>query len=405
MTAEISILNKHGIVLAADSAVTVSFGQGQAKTYNAVNKLFSLGETHDIGVMIYGNAEYMDIPWEIIIKEFRKRHQNTTFLTLKDCAETFINFLKEPIYTNEQITERMIASVIQSVLQRILAISSDRLNELQASLQDNNQEAQLSDTQIFEMLYKIIIENSDNSRDKILLHDFDKEQFYSKYQYFCKSIIDETVYLPSELLEKLYLPFLELSYQTIISKNVIDSVSGLVIAGYGNSELFPSLIAYEISYAVGDEIKMDMTNEKAIDLVKSDVAILPFAQSDMISTVLTGMDPLMSEVVSRSIFNLENLKDEEKDEIISSIAANQQKHFIDPILEVVRTLALPELANMAETLVNLTSFKRHISDSLETVGGPVDVLVISKGDGPIWINRKEYFDISKNIEYYNRKRR
>lgn len=72
---------------------------------------------------------------------------------------------------------------------------------------------------------------------------------------------------------------------------------------------------------------------------------------------------------------------------------------------VVRTLALPELANMAETLVNLTSFKRHITDSLETVGGPVDVLVISKGDGPIWINRKEYFDISKNLEYSNRKRR
>lgn len=43
MTAEISILNKNGIVLAADSAVTVNFGQGQAKTYNAVNKLFPLG--------------------------------------------------------------------------------------------------------------------------------------------------------------------------------------------------------------------------------------------------------------------------------------------------------------------------------------------------------------------------
>ena len=47
MTAEISILNKHGIVLAADSAVTVSFGQGQAKTYNAVNKLFSLDKSRE----------------------------------------------------------------------------------------------------------------------------------------------------------------------------------------------------------------------------------------------------------------------------------------------------------------------------------------------------------------------
>ena len=50
-----------------------------------------------------------------------------------------------------------------------------------------------------------------------------------------------------------------------------------------------------------------------------------------------------------------------------------------------------ELANMAETLVNLTSFKRRVSMSAETVGGPVDVAVISKGDGFVWIKRKHYF--------------
>ena len=150
---------------------------------------------------------------------------------------------------------------------------------------------------------------------------------------------------------------------------------------------------------------MEMTNDSSVDLLNSDATIIPFAQSDMITTILTGIDPVMSEVVSNSIIGLENLTNDEKANIINNISQNQKQQFIDPILEVVRTLALPELANMAETLVNLTSFKRHISDSLETVGGPVDVLVISKGDGPIWINRKEYFDISKNIEYYNRKRR
>ena len=51
-----------------------------------------------------------------------------------------------------------------------------------------------------------------------------------------------------------------------------------------------------------------------------------------------------------------------------------------------------ELAAMAESLVTLTSFKRRISMEKETVGGPVDVAVISKGDGFIWIKRKHYFD-------------
>ncbi len=55
-----------------------------------------------------------------------------------------------------------------------------------------------------------------------------------------------------------------------------------------------------------------------------------------------------------------------------------------------------ELAAMAESLVNLTSFKRRISMDEETVGGPIDVAVISKGDGFIWIKRKHYFDPKLN---------
>ena len=36
----------------------------------------------------------------------------------------------------------------------------------------------------------------------------------------------------------------------------------------------------------------------------------------------------------------------------------------------------------------------------ESVGGPVDVAVISKGDGFIWIKRKHYFDPSLNSHFF-----
>lgn len=54
---------------------------------------------------------------------------------------------------------------------------------------------------------------------------------------------------------------------------------------------------------------------------------------------------------------------------------------------------------MAEALVNLTSLKRRVSMEEETVGGPIDVAVISKGDGLIWIKRKHYFDGTMNRDY------
>lgn len=123
----------------------------------------------------------------------------------------------------------------------------------------------------------------------------------------------------------------------------------------------------------------------------------------MVLTILKGMDPsIESEIIDK--ISASELTDNQKDDIIESVANFQKENFIDPILNIVSMLSVSELANMAETLVNLTSFKRHITDSLETVGGPVDVLVITRGDGPIWINRKEYFDLQKNIDYQLRKR-
>lgn len=61
MTAEILVMNKHGISLAADSAVTISTGPGQNKIYNTSNKLFSLSKHEPVGIMIYGSADLMGI--------------------------------------------------------------------------------------------------------------------------------------------------------------------------------------------------------------------------------------------------------------------------------------------------------------------------------------------------------
>ena len=56
---------------------------------------------------------------------------------------------------------------------------------------------------------------------------------------------------------------------------------------------------------------------------------------------------------------------------------------------------------MASTLVGLSSFEQQMSPESETVGGPVDVAVISKGDGFIWIDRKHYFRKELNGHFFS----
>ena len=92
MTAEIGILNKSAVALAADSAVTIQQAQGH-KIYNSANKLFTLSKYHPVGIMLFGGATFMGVPWETIIKVYRSKLKETKFKTLKEYADNFIDFV------------------------------------------------------------------------------------------------------------------------------------------------------------------------------------------------------------------------------------------------------------------------------------------------------------------------
>ena len=96
MTAEIAILNLQAVALAADSAVTASLGASQ-KIFSSQNKLFSLSDCAPVGMLVYGQAHFMSIPWETIVKEYRRARSGSTFPFLTDYAEDFCSFLSTDI--------------------------------------------------------------------------------------------------------------------------------------------------------------------------------------------------------------------------------------------------------------------------------------------------------------------
>jgi hypothetical protein len=57
------------------------------------------------------------------------------------------------------------------------------------------------------------------------------------------------------------------------------------------------------------------------------------------------------------------------------------------------------MANLDETLINLQSLKEKVTKNSETVGGPVDVAIITKNEGLIWVKRKHFFDIELNSRF------
>ena len=76
--------------------------------------------------------------------------------------------------------------------------------------------------------------------------------------------------------------------------------------------------------------------------------------------------------------------------------------YIEPLMNAIGTLSKEDLAEMAESLIYLTYLKRRITFAEESVGGPVDVAIISKTDGFIWLKRKHYFKPELNHHYFSK---
>lgn len=88
-------------------------------------------------------------------------------------------------------------------------------------------------------------------------------------------------------------------------------------------------------------------------------------------------------------------------EILNEVIKKANQEFMQPILQSVATLPIEELSLFAESMINITSVRRKVAldGNIGTVGGPIDVAIISKHDGFIWMKRKHYFDIKYNPQY------
>ena len=68
-------------------------------------------------------------------------------------------------------------------------------------------------------------------------------------------------------------------------------------------------------------------------------------------------------------------------------------------LKAIKNYSLQEMASLAETLIKATELHRNIMFKEETVGGLIDLAVITREDGFQWLNRKSWYEPSKGGQY------
>lgn len=413
MTAEIAVMNKWAVALAADSKVTIS-GMRASKAYDTVNKLFTLSKVHPVGVMIYGNAEFMDYPWETIIKLYRNSKGRESEPTVSSWADDFVRFLKQFGKMEDHHKRRNISNICSVWLETVVDASAARAPARKVSV---------GSPEYIELLKSILDER---------IAAFDNEETWLSVRSGTAMIkkyapeIAECIqaFLGNFQDEELRAKAAEFLVAALLSKSMSPQSSGIVFAGFGDNEYFPTVIDYETDGYVGNSIKIERKDVADVRRsVKS--CIRAFAQSDMVSRFMNGVDAdffktlmvTFIRAMTQNCFDVldkygrsgtknEVVKNEIEEAVMKSVAAigeGSEKYmrtqFSDPIIQMVALLPKDELAHLAESLVALTSLKRRVSSDAETVGGPIDVALISKGDGFVWIKRKHYFPADLNHQF------
>ena len=425
MTAEIAIMNKEAIALASDSAVTM-IGKADQKIFTSANKLFSLSKYHPVGIMIYGSAIFMGVPWETIIKVFRNNLSGKPFNTLKEYANAFIEFLDNG---NPLFPDSLQYDYFHGYIHAYFELIKNAIIEKVKPIIDEKHEITKQTTK--KIVSDIIKEHCEKWEkvDNIpsIPKSFNKK-LIDKYE---KIISKEIKNVFEELsISKVHLNQLKKIVGSLFSKFPEGiqkgGISGAVIAGFGEKDIFPSLESFHLEGVVYNKLKYKKHISQKIDF-QTTASLIPFAQSEMVAIFMEGVDPsyrdveesylskIFSEYAVIIVDNIKGYTVEEKKklkrklvsigkEILKDLGKKLgdyiEKTYSSPVTTVVSMLPKDELAAMAESLVSLTSFKRKVTMESETVAGPIDVAVISKGDGFIWIKKKHYFKAELNAQFF-----
>lgn len=424
MTTEIAILNKSAVALAADSAVTITTHrpgepQSVAKIYVDANKLFELIKGKSVGVMIYNSATVAGVPWETLIKVYRSHHRHSAFATLEEYADDFVDFVGEALdpFLKERDED---AQVLDSVFPLADRIYTGMLPQFATLPKKVDRRARFAE----------------------LLDEFDQDLDDSEMAPWAEGITDDEVWtrwgrqvienLPDStddfgLTKALKTKFARVLLRVLLrADEPFGSWSGLVIAGFGDDEMFPTLCHARIGgFLLGRLVKVQSEVESVTNEVPA--LIKPYAQTSEALMFLQGIDPDVSSAVqsfwrqwSRGLQDdVAQIIDKESRVAagtLSAIRKRLQAHFhtswkafaefmntefhekrLEPIEASAGFLSKREIADLAENLVDLTSLRNRVSlDRQETVGGATDVAVISKGDGFVWVKRKHYFSRERN---------
>jgi len=430
MTAEICVANRRALVLAADSAATVAHSHqedgAKERYYKGANKIFHFSDVEPVGVMIYDSAAIHTVPWETVIKDCRRQRGKHAFKSMDDYAKDLFQFVETKlghIFTEKMRRDDFIVLVMKQYFQLVRLMNSEPAVKAASDL-----------ASLQKALADLVGARLPVMRSAELPEGITAEHVSKALSDFQPGLVSDFGGIPyahpsgertlADILPHGANDFWELVIRVTFQRYAsLAPMTGVVMAGFGEDEYFPSYVHYGCYGFLNDrlvvrkitaDVKIDGDNTSKVEA---------FAQTEMAETFMVGMSPEMLNFVTEATNDCLATATNELvsagatlppgwTDRLAELQAEHRKKWVQkaierhwhPLSRVVGSLPLEDMATLAETMVALTSLKERVTRGTETVGGAIDVAVLTRGDGFVWVKRKHYFDPNLNPRYFARLR-
>jgi hypothetical protein len=423
MTAVVGILNKRGIAIAADSAVTMTRRRNE-KIANSANKMLRLSSVNPISVMITGSAGFIATPWDIIVRRYRQKNCNKSFSTVEACIEDFFSYIPtEKMFLSDDLGKEYLKYKLKGFWGEVVATVPEQERKEDGTLTNGKkilrafQDRISSGIKYFKQCdIRPMFKDYSFELFKMYLGDMVDDLFTQKTDADDLFSLDEGYY-PKVILDQIKADFTEAFYY-YITNSCYDDPTHLIFSGFGKDEEYPVLIRVMVDDGFDSRICYQINNKDIYKISESNpIAICPFAQDDIMQALLTGIDPIFyNRVCEETEQQFDDFlgqlsfsagpdmeKSEELKKILETVKykdlIKQFKSYGKKLqatersqwLKALRNYDLQDMARLAENFIAMTSFERHMTFSQEGVGGPIDLAVITKNNGFTWLNRKSWY--------------
>ena len=241
--------------------------------------------------MIYNDSAFGPVPWETIIKEFRRTPQSHS--TVEEHAEQFIGYLQD---FKRYIPES------QSI-KTITETRDKELDGLREALVEANAGAPASEGSAAGEFVSRYCANRINEIDRHCDRaDLDVENL--------RRLVEDTVsdwreHVQNELNASIDAQTSEDLMNLVIEALRIvplsDAYTGVVVAGFGRDQHFPALSHYVVDNVLGDDVKVVLKQSLSVQ-ANGTGYVVPFAQQAEPIAFLGGLPPDYRDATHSSMY-------------------------------------------------------------------------------------------------------